>query len=188
MEKGNNTIGLLIGAFVCLFLGLALIGVVADQANKATDLSNTVQTVTLVKGNGAAVNGNNITIDYTITGLAGSNTGVQSFGECSLDTLGTVSNILVFNTTGSEQMDNGVCSSLTNDFYYIEGENTIKLCNSVTMNQSSTVQLRYRNCPNDYVGGWAGNMLVLVPGFFALALLGCSIALFYSVAKLNGIL
>lgn len=185
MEKGNNTVGLLVAAFVCLFIGLSLIGVVATEVNSRTDLTPTTQTVSLVKGNGAATNGNNNTYNYPITEI--SEDWKQDVSECSAATLGTSTNIVVYNSTGSEMMNNGACTDINNDYYYVNSAKTIRLCNSAVMNTTTTATLRYQACADDYVQGWAGNMLILIPGFFALALLGCSLALFYAVANNTGI-
>lgn len=181
MEKGNNTLGLLIGAFVCLFLGFALIGVVADQSNTKTDYTPVNSQLLNINSakyvNGATNTSIGFTYDTITTALTTWRSGLTS--ECDIT---AVSNSL--------RITNGtVTFTPVTDYRLSTTNGSITFQNTANVNGtlSNNTYVSYNYCPNDYVQGWAGNMLVLVPGFFALALLGCSIALFYSVAKVNGI-
>ena len=67
----------------------------------------------------------------------------------------------------------------------------ITLVNSAVTNRTdfTSIIATNNNCPDGYLTqGWQRNIINLVPGFFALALLGIGIWLFYSIAKEQGII
>lgn len=74
------------------------------------------------------------------------------------------------------------------DYTYSLGR--INLISSLGNNGSTTYSYKtnYNYCPDNYISGWGGTVLNLIPGFFALALLLFSVGMFYSVAKEVGIL
>ena len=179
MEKGNNTIGMLLAAFVCLFLGLALIGVVATQTNDITDLVPSQETLSIQ----GAKTADGATLPYKemyLNIINDSRGGWRaSLPECTIASLVQTMSI----SNGSKILNSGN--------YSISAVNgSIRFLNTHDVNWtvSNVTYVSYNKCPDNFVSGWAGNMLVLVPGFFALALLGCAIALFYQVAKETGIL
>jgi len=180
MEKGNNTVALLIDAFVCLFLGLALIGVVANETNIKADPVATNNYLLNINSAKSGSGTTNPSIEFKIADLTEPlTTWRASDGVCDYT---AVDATLV--------ITNGTVTLVKNtDYKYSATNGSLTFQNTVGVNQtkSNNTYVSYAACADDYVAGWAGNMLLLVPGFFALALLGCSIALFYSAAKINGV-
>jgi hypothetical protein len=180
MEKGNQTIGMLVAAFVCLFLGLALLGVVASSSNTLTTNVGATERINIQ----AALSAKQVVnpaIEFYPQIANDSRTGWRS------DTSGcTVADVANSYIIGNDTQ--AFVAGL--DYGYSTTNGSIRFMNSYNVNGTlgNVTTVSYLKCPNDYVVGWAGKILNLVPGFFALALLGCSIALFYGVAKINGIL
>jgi hypothetical protein len=57
------------------------------------------------------------------------------------------------------------------------------LKNTLALNSSAsnTTTAMYAYCPNEYIGSWAKTVMNLIPGFFALALLGAGIYVAYQL-------
>ena len=75
--------------------------------------------------------------------------------------------------------------------YTVSTDGYITLLNTDAINRTdNTVMIANNaNCADDYLTqGWQRNIINLVPGFFALAILGIGLWLFYSVAKAEGLL
>lgn len=79
---------------------------------------------------------------------------------------------------------------LNTDYNYTAASGIISLKPSLTNNFSagSSYIANYEYCSDSYISGWAGSVLALVPGFFALAILIFSVGMFYSLAREAGIL
>ena len=83
-------------------------------------------------------------------------------------------------------------SSLTDivDYTFTPSTGIIVFNNTDNVNGSvsNTTLATYQYCNSNYLTqGWTRTILNLVPGFFALALLGIGIGLFYAVGKTEGI-
>ena len=75
--------------------------------------------------------------------------------------------------------------------YTVSTDGYITLLNTDAINRTDNTAMiaNNANCPDDYLTqGWQRNIINLVPGFFALALLGVGLWLFYSIAKDTGVL
>ena len=76
------------------------------------------------------------------------------------------------------------------DYTFTESTGVIVFNNTANVNLSTSnlTTATYQYCESDYLTqGWNRTILNLVPGFFALALLGIGIGLFYAVGKREGI-
>jgi hypothetical protein len=183
VKESNNGI-LLVSAFVCLFLGLALIVVIANQTNAVTD--TTVVNNELLNINSAkyADGATNTSVGFSIANIvSATNTWRSEVDACNIATISEgTSNLIIRNSSGTRfTLNTDYKVSQTN------GSITFQQTNAVNGTLSNNTYVSYHYCPDTYVSGWSGTMLDFVPGFFALALLGCSLALFYGVAKNTGL-
>lgn len=80
--------------------------------------------------------------------------------------------------------------TLNADYKYAPVTGKINLTGSAVNNFSTSYSYSaiYGYCGDDYIIGWGGTVLLLIPGFFALAILIFSVGMFYSIAKDTGII
>lgn len=79
--------------------------------------------------------------------------------------------------------------TVTTDYVFTSGTGILTFVNSTAVRGSpNTLTATYDYCATGYFGGWANSVLVLVPGFFAIALLGIGVWFVYGVMKEYGIL
>jgi len=183
-EKNNNLLGMAIMMAVAILLGVILIQIIADLTADKVQLVQQTDTLTLVKV--GATEANNVTYEYQLSAL--DDPWRADFSECSKSTLATGTNIIIYNSTGAEMTENGACTDTTNEYYIIEGQSTLLICNVENTNHSTTMTVEYNTCPSsEYVGGWAQTIFKLIPGFFALALLISAAFLIFRILKKEGI-
>jgi len=171
MANDTNLLGIAIAVAVAVLVGVILVGVIAEETATKVQLETQTDTLTLVKI--GATNANNYTTDYQLTKL--DDAWREEFSECAKATLATGTNIIVYNSTGSEMVDNGACEAggNNNQYYIVEGASTLNICNDDSVNGTqTTATVTYQTCPSEnYVGGWAQTVFKMIPGFFALAIL-----------------
>ena len=179
MESKN--VNYLVMAFVFLIVGVALIGTVASEVNskaaktlvydEADDMSACM--VDLGGSIGFSVNESasacNLTVTNAPSGWKSDDcplTGV-ALGNATLDwTSGT--DYQVVTTTGVIALKN---TTATQNGY------------------ANSTQVDYAYCADGYLNSsWGRSVLLTLPGFFALALLGVSLWLFYTVFRNTGII
>lgn len=172
MEK--NKINILLLAFVTLILGLALVAQVASSGNAITSKTTETQTidVSAARLEGDAINEST---RFTPTRTAEAVGGWRSEqDECDAGTLilGTYTN-----ASGTEYEDPTDIVRNTAGYF------TLK--NTASVNGSTDVVLFTTSyCPDSYLtSSWSRNAINYAIGFFALALLGISLALFYSLFR-----
>lgn len=176
--KGNQSgLYIIIIGFIAILFGSIAAVVISDQTQDVSTLTQQTDTFTFVRIAGGA---NNYTTTYTLSALG--QPWREDISTCSKATLGTSANIYVYNQSGSEMMNNGACGVYpggSNDYYYVDGSNTLKLCNSPDMNNSATyATVKYETCPVGYVGSsWGRTVLNMVPGFYILGILAVSVGL-----------
>jgi len=169
----NSSIAMLIGAFVALIVGVSLIGVVASESNDITSTINvsgeSIDYTSVVEFGTGAINTTEIFY------IANPPTGWRVTG-CP------ITGIDLYNST----------SSLTVvDYTFTASTGAIVFNNSANVNgtATNTTTATYVYCDSEYLTqGWNRTIIKLVPGFFALALMGIGIGLFYGVMKKEGIL
>ena len=177
----ENTIQKLILGFVVLIVGLALISPIASNVLDVTDKALVydealdISSVRIEDGCGAG------SINASV-GLALTNapTGWK-ITDCPI-------------TSFSMKNQTGVAATVTTDYVLFASNGTITLLNTTRFvgdecaQTSNATTLTYTYCGDDYMNiAWGRTIVNLVAGFFALALLGASVGLFYSVAKDAGI-
>lgn len=190
----NNT-ARLVAAFVCLILGAALMNVVATSV-----LANTQSTQTLVDGPNIVRwgpdNNVNTTFKWYFNGTTGFGETLYALANPEVGSCGGIdtSNTYLYNGTttaagtylGASGAGNWTLScSSTIGSTYVTFANSSGLVDNI--GNDTAIYLAYY--PYSYLSaGWNRTILLLVPGFFALGLLGCALALFYGVARDTGIL
>jgi len=182
----NNSVSKLILAFVVLIVGVSLIGTVAHQTNDAVDKvivnNETFDITAALLEDGCGAGSINITYPFTV---ANAPSGWQANGGCP------ITSAVVRNQTN-------VAVTVSTDYLFFTDNGTFYLKNSTgyvgddcldSGDETNVTAVDYQYCQDGYMNiGWGRSILTLVSGFFALALLGASIALFYSVAKDSGII
>ena len=173
----NRNIMILTVAFMALIVGAGLISVVAQEGlDKTTKIYVGNETFDLATAR-LADGGLNSTVQIAITNVP---TGWKT-------TACPITSFVLRNQSGNLAM------TLGTDYYFTTSTGLINLSNEGAMNStgagSNTSAVDYYYCADDYlVAGWNRTIIDLVPGFFALALMGVSIGLFYTVMKNEGLL
>lgn len=175
----DNNVQKLILGFLVLIVGIVLIGTIASNTLLVTDkvgvASETLDISVARAGSGSCP----MSVDEThALALANSPTGWKT-SDCP------ISGFSMTNQTG-------VAATVTTDYVLFANNGTLLLMNTtkwgnceVTVN---TTTLTYNYCPDEYLNSaWGRTVLNLVAGFFALALLGAGVGIFYSIAKDVGI-
>ncbi len=168
----------LIAAFVALIIGIVLVAQVADIGLEVTAKSNKFNDTISSNIAGAWDAGESINESYVYT--VTNNPTSWKVEDCPL------TNIILNNNSGDTFTE-------TTDYVFTAASGTYTLVNTSTViaivNSDNQTQVSYTYCGDDYLNlGWGITVINLVPGFFALALLLVSIALFYDIAKENGII
>ncbi len=169
-----NTTGILIGAAIACLVGVLFITILADQTVQVTGLTPVASKSLDISG--AVLNGGTINTSYEFTLADTVTTGTfkAEYPECA------VSTIVLKNQTGSDM-------TLTTHYLYTAGTGVLTLKNVAVLNQSlgaqNTTYVSYSYCPAGYVSSWGGTVADMVPGFFALAILGACIVLVVKLTK-----
>lgn len=188
----NQSISLLLAAFILIILGASLIVVIADQERAITTtlstFNETIDVSTVRQGavaDALATYSWDITARTAIGNVYAPNTKDEwknDYGACAI----TVTAGELTNLTGTYALVDGTDYNLTTDGYVAFFNSSLAW--NATIGSNSTL-ISYTHCPDDYIAiGWHRSVLFLVPGFFALGILGAGIALFYGVMKKEGIL
>ena len=173
----DNVTSKLVLAFVTLLISVALIGTIASEGlvkTSKTAITSETQSVgsTLAQGwNGTDLNTTKV---YT---LAQAPTGWKAT-DCP------ITNFILSN--GTDEFTE------TTDYVLSESAGTYTLVNSATAKalipSTNLTYASYSYCGDDYLNiGWGRTLVNMLGGFFALAILMVSLALFYGVAKDTGI-
>lgn len=183
----NNTIGKLILGFLVLIVGLALIGTVATSSLLVTEktdvLAESLDIANARINSGACPMSINDTYPLYVANLP---TGWKASGECPITLFSMTNQTDVAATVTTDYIIYGGNGSL-----YLKNTSTFVLpnCSATETGISNTTALAYTYCGDDYLNiAWGRTIINLVVGFFALALLGVSVGIFYSIARDTGIL
>jgi hypothetical protein len=170
-----NVSGKLILAFFTLILGVVLIGSIASNSLAVTDkqwVTDESVDISTARIYGAE---NNINVSVTFA-LANPPTSWKRL-DCPIEDF-------VLSNSSTD-------FTVTTDYTLNTGTGVITLVNSTNFLNSpeNTSLIDYRYCGDDYMNSsWGRTVLLLLAGFFALAILGASVGLFYSVAKDTGLI
>lgn len=166
-------------AFVTLIIGVALLGVIAAGGAEVTSRDVTLNETFDLSVYRDATNFTNINETQTVTLANGYDATDWQWNDCPV----TVT-LLAF--------PNGTALTVTND-YNVTVNGVVALVNSTLFIEDAEAPndtlVTYQACQDDYMSSsWGRTMVNLVPGFFAIALLMVSLALFYNIARDAGIL
>ncbi len=181
----NNSITKLILGFLVLIVGLALIGSIATNSSAVTEKTGVGgEALTIIRANeGDCPMGINLSHPYSLTN---SPTGWKT-DSCP------ISSFILVNQVGATATD-------TTDYVLFPDNGTLMLKNTTVfvlancssdagVGASNDSTLFYEYCGDDYMNiAWGRTLLDLISGFFALALLGVGVGIFYSVARDTGII
>lgn len=174
----------LILAFVTLILGAVLIGTIATNGLLVTEKTGKINDSIAVPTEGydgdTESGSMNITYVYTVSQPP---TGWK-VTDCPL------TSVVLKNGNGT-----GSLYVVSTDYVFYAANGTFKLRDTLKVNKTlatgggNATFVDYLYCGNDYMNiGWGRTIINLVAGFFALAILGASIGLFWSVAKDTGMM
>lgn len=169
----EKSMPMLIAAFLALIVGISLISVVATESNDITSVINiSGENISYASAREAGTGA----VDTTAVVIANPPTTWRISG-CP------ITSFVLYNSSGS----------LTNvvDYTFTASTGSIAFNNTDNVNgsASNTTTATYQYCDREYLTqGWNRSIIKLVPGFFALALIGVGIGLFYGVMKQEGIL
>lgn len=175
----NKNVTLIIAAFAALLIGISLIGVIATEEQKVTELTqidNELITITSAWLNTTHVN---ITYPFTVTHPRTEQWKLDN-GECDM----------VARAYGNSTKD----WTVTTDYVFTtDGVLTLgttpATANMLTARAADNLTyIDYNYCADDYLNaGWNRTVLDLVLGFFAIGLLLVAVGLFYQVMKNEGL-
>lgn len=175
MAEKDNTIGILVGVIISLVVGLALIGAIADQVVSKTQLAGATETVNLVPARNVTTGGVVPGIALSLVKPVEARTGWRADNsECIVQT------ITFKNQTGG---------TITNGTDYIySNAGTLTLLQTTNINGTGNVTTAsFSYCPDGYQTGFGRTIMNMIPGFFALALLGIAIMLVIWVMRKQGL-
>ena len=172
-----STIQKLLLAFITLIIGLVLVGSIAVSTDDMTSYASTTGESHALNTNGTQLNtsimvGGAYTVTNRPTGWKAESCPLTAFSLSN-----TSGSVLTVDTDYRVYLANGTFTLVSP----ITAEATLALYPTNTSN------VAYQYCGDDYMQGWGGTILDLIPGFFALAILIFSVGMFYSIAKDTGI-
>jgi len=188
----NKSMGMLLGAFVMLIIGVSLISVVATQSNLVSDKTiiraetqstpdGCFERATFTGGQFyAQVNDSGyVDVDCNLT-VTNNPTGWKS-NDC------TLTGVSVTNATGAD-----FTYTVSTDYDIDADDGVIVLKNTTAtqslMNTSNASLVSYTYCGDDYVNSSFGRTsLDITIGLFAIALLLGAVGMFYQVMKQEGL-
>jgi len=173
----NSSASKLIAAFVLLIIGIVLIAQVADLGSDVTTKAGIASESQELITNGT---------DLNTTGMIASTYQIaQSPDGWKIEDC-PITNFVIKNSSGSaltEDTDYAITAS-NGTWYLLRTVET-----KATLYPDNTSYATYNYCGDDYMNlSWGRTGIDLVPGFIAIALLLASVALFYNIAKENGII
>ncbi len=179
MESKN--INFLILAFVLLVVGSVLISTIATETNARIDKETIAgETLSLEP---VRISDNVLSYDPAVElTIALSPVGWEQT-DCP------ITNFVLYNQTGTEV-------AITTDYLFTPSTGVLTIVNStIWFSDGSSIQpendttVDYTYCDDDYLNSsWGRAVLTTVPGFFALALLGVALWLFYNVFSSIGLI
>ena len=171
----NSNAGKIVLAFFMVILGLVLIAVVANSSDLVTgkvDVTDEAIDISSARFEGSTsinITASNFTITNSPSGW--------KITECPIASV----------TWGNATDD----FTDATDYNFYTASGILQILNTTTTGEDSVINdtfIDYVYCPDYYLTeGWSRSVLNLVAGFFALALLGIGLGLFYSIAKDAGI-
>ena len=173
-----NIFSLCSGIPVSTIAVIALIGVLSTKVNTSTSLTTVTNETFDISVFKNLVNVSDINTTYTKNLTNVYETTDWQYNDCPM-------------AVTSLAMDNGTLAVVTTN--YIVGTNgEINLTSSAlwwTQTMNNETLITYTYCADEYLDTqWNRTVIRIIPGFFAIALLMASLALFYSVAKETGII
>ena len=172
MEK--SSLAMLMSAFLAIIVGVSLIGVIASEGN---DVTNTIN----VTGE---------SVDYTdaILDITGE---INTTKEITIANAPDGWRITDCPVVGFDLYNDSGSLTLTADYTFTASTGVILFNNTANVNDSltNTTTATYVYCDEGYLTqGWNRTIIDLIPGFFALALMGIGVGLFYGVMRKEGLI
>lgn len=169
MAENKSTIMILVTAFMLVILGASLITIIANNTNAVTNPTTVTNESLSIASLRIAGNNINQSLNVTLT-----NAGLRDAG-------GWVDNsVSIKNASGFTIGTNNYTVDYTND--RISFLNTTYMVSGGGIGNNTLASYQYY--ANDYVNqSWQRSVLNLISGFFALALIGAGLWLFYSTMK-----
>jgi len=174
MEKGS--VILLIMAFVSIIIGVGLLTSVSTEAQDVTTFTYAPnESIDITTARNAGTTTINATINFTLTNAP---TSWKASGGCPISSV-------------SVRSGNGTALTENTDYELGLTTGVISFIDTVLVNQSTTdantTTVDYYYCPDGYIDqAWSRTVLNMVPGFYALGLLGIGVGLILLIGKKEG--
>jgi hypothetical protein len=177
----NNSIAKLIVGFLVLIVGIALITTITTSTIGVTQKTDIGSEALDIGGSRLIDPIQSINATYPFT-IVNAPSGWKAYGSCPV-------------TVFSMKNQTAIATTVTTDYVFFGDNGTLFLKNTTafiaengTLTANATT-VAYTYCGDNYMSlAWGRAVLNLVVGFFALALLGVAVGLFYSVARDTGII
>ncbi len=174
----NNSVSKIIVAFFMVIVGLVLIATVANSSAAVTskiDVINETISIADARNETGTLFPLNYSVDIIITNVPTT----WKITECPVSSFSLINH-------------SGATLAAATDYDFTASTGVINFYNTAKANMSGTNNITYGTyayCPDAYINiAWGRTVMNLVAGFFAMAILGLGLGLFYSVAKDSGIL
>jgi len=165
MEK-NSAVGLLVVSFVAILIGVIGISIIAENINGVTQRTLATENLNLTP----AIT-NYSWADYTHINLSTHSLqdGFRAdYSECAVSALTTITNYSGTAMTTPEHYNFTAASGAIPAYIQIPTNGSAGNWTNPTSNVSTVT---YWYCSDDYLGGWQGTIVDLVPGFFAIGIM-----------------
>ena len=181
--KGSS-VGFIIMVAVGLLMGAILIGIIADNTIDKVQRAVATETLNL---NAAIINETYVNETPISLGTNTLQSGFRTgYSECAVSSLASITNESGTAMTSPLHYNFTAASGTTPAKITIAtGKDDTNYVNWVGTTNTTTVTYQY--CASNYIGGWASTIFKMVPGFFALAVLGSALVVLFFVLKSEGV-
>ena len=176
----NNNVSKIIIGFFMIIVGLVLIASVANSSAAITSKTDVISELISI-ADARNDSGLNFTLNYSVDITIDSDNIPTSWKitECP------ISSFSLTNQSGEAMV-------AATDYDFTASTGVLNFYNTEIANMSghsNDTYGTYTYCPDAYLNiAWGRSVMNLIAGFFALAILGLGLGIFYSVAKDNGII
>lgn len=174
--EGKNA-GLLIAAFVMIVIGASLIAIIAQQEQGVTKLKSASLESVDITSLRYAYNQMNATKNINVAKYYNTSYPWKNQdSDCNMEV---------------SRFGNATTAFTKTTDYVLGTSGTLTVLNTTVTVESvpNATTITYTYCGDDYMSeSWSRTILDLVPGFFALAIMGVGVALFFGVLKKEGLL
>ena len=164
--ENKSAVGLIVISFVAILIGVIGVAIISDGIVGVTDRTLATESLDLSP---AIVNYTWADYDHVSLGSHSLRSGFRTdYSECEVTALTTIKNYSGTAMTTPLLYNFTKASGTTAAYIQIPTNGT---AGNWTNPTSNTTTVTYWYCGDNYIGGWAGTVTDLVPGFFAIGIM-----------------